>query len=192
MSTFVTGEGAIADWRWAYAGFGRRLAGIAIDGFVISAIMEVLAFAGAGQSTLWTDPAESPVQGWLTVTLQAIVSAVYFIVLNGRGATLGKRVVGIRVVDAGGRPPGLAKAVIRYLIPLFLGSVGLITNALVDLGNADASASPFDRLPGAFWVVALLTLGVMLYDNLSMLWHKDRQTVHDRMAGTYVVRRWWG
>ncbi len=59
-------------------------------------------------------------QGWLALTapvLQIALKALYYAVLEGRfGATLGKRLLGLRVVSANGTPAGLSRAAIRAAV----------------------------------------------------------------------------
>jgi uncharacterized RDD family membrane protein YckC len=98
----------------------------------------------------------------------AAVGVTYFALLNGgrRGQTLGKMVWDVRVRDAAnGGPLGVPKAAIRYLAPtlLFLIPIRLATYV-----------SPGFLL----WVV----------DGLWPLWDRQRQAVHDKLAGSMVVR----
>ena len=90
----------------------------------------------------------------------AIIGALYEVALTAwRGQTLGKMGVGIRVVDvAGGGPPGWRKAFVRWLVPFAMGLV---------------------PIAGAF-------LGVLPY--LWILWDPRRQGLHDKAAGTLVVK----
>lgn len=61
------------------------------------------------------------VHGWfifdpLCLTFLAVM-ALYMILTEGcRGATLGKRIAGLRVVRAGGGPPGLWKGAVRNVL----------------------------------------------------------------------------
>ena len=81
------------------------------------------------------------------------IAIVYYTVLEGgpRGQTLGKQMLGIRVIDVDtGGPIGYARGFVRY--------IGRILSAIV-------------ILLGYFW----------------MLWDKERQCWHDKLAGDYVV-----
>ena len=86
--------------------------------------------------------------------LSTVVGVLYYSLLEGgpTGQTIGKKAVGIKVVDAvGGGPIGVGRGVGRYFarilssIPCFL---------------------------GYFW----------------MLWDDRKQTWHDKLASTYVVK----
>jgi uncharacterized RDD family membrane protein YckC len=82
------------------------------------------------------------------------------------GQTLGKRVVRIRAIDAGtGGPLGPQRGLLRALLPLALGVLGAL------------SATTFS-----------LALAVVALDGLWPLWQPQRQSWHDMIAGSVVVR----
>lgn len=90
-----------------------------------------------------------------------VVAAIYHVSMIAiRGATLGKLAVGVRVMVIG-RPgaPGWSKALIRW-----------------------AATSLPAQIP-------FLGMGYALLDALWCLWDGRRQCVHDKVAGTVVVRR---
>ena len=111
--------------------------------------------------------------GWAIVDvafgqlLLSLLSFGYAAVLNGQGGTFGKRALGLRVVDRTGSPPGIEQGAVRAFLPIGLGIlVSFVGSALLDS------------------LVSLL----VLVDHLWMLWDERSQTLHDKMAGTYVVR----
>jgi uncharacterized RDD family membrane protein YckC len=144
----------------AYAGFWRRFWAIGID----TVIVLLLALIG-GLSLLAVYPDMSfraaEIVGWLIVV-------AYFVIGNGRGATLGKKSLGIKVIDTAGNPPGLQAGFIRSLLPEGAGGLRYILPAFLG------------------WIPAVIFV-VQLIDLLWMLWDDRRQTLHDKMAGTYVV-----
>ena len=75
-------------------------------------------------------PPEDPGHGIAYVAMAAgmVVAALYEVVLTGLvGQTLGKRLLHVRVVSqADGRPPGIARSLIRFLV---LWSVWMLTVA---------------------------------------------------------------
>ena len=84
--------------------------------------------------------------------LACIAAIAYFIYFEGgpTGQTLGKKAIGIRVVDFNtGGPIGYGRAFIRYV----------------------------GRIPS----------GILLLGYLWMLWDKEKQTWHDKIATTVVV-----
>ena len=88
------------------------------------------------------------------------VGVTYFSLLNGgkRGQTLGKMVWEVRVRDAAGGPLGVPKAAIRFLAPTLL------------------------------LLIPILGLLLWIADGLWPLWDGRRQAVHDKLAGSMVVR----
>ncbi len=97
-----------------------------------------------------------------TQLMGALLGIAYFVVLQGlTGWTIGKKLVGIRVVNAAGAICGLAKAFVRYLpflIPALIPAVGPIL--------------------GIFIVIAEFIL---------ILAHARRQRIGDLIAKTYVI-----
>ena len=89
------------------------------------------------------------------------VGVTYFSLLNGgrRGQTLGKMVWDVKVRDAAtGGPLGVPKAAVRYLAPTLLFLIPIVGFFL--------------------WIV----------DGLWPLWDGRRQAMHDKLAGSMVVR----
>lgn len=79
-----------------------------------------------------------------------VIVFTYEVLGNGWGGTPGKRLLGMRLVNAAGEPPGLARSLIRSVV---------------------AGISFIALLLGFLW----------------MLWDRDKQTWHDKAAGTYVT-----
>jgi len=96
------------------AGFWRRLAAAFIDGVIIVVPVGIVVYLIRGEYDANT------MNG-----LQTLVALVYYSYFEGStGQTIGKRALGIRVVDAGagdGRPIGFGRAAIRYLMSLVSG-----------------------------------------------------------------------
>lgn len=120
------------------AGFWRRFAAAFLDGVLLAIPYLILARL-------------LPVATAYAIYLA--LALAYFTALEGgaRGQTLGKRALGIRVIDfRGGGSIGYGRAAIRY--------VGRILSGIA-------------LLIGYFW----------------MLWDKERQTWHDKLATDVVV-----
>jgi uncharacterized RDD family membrane protein YckC len=119
------------------AGFFQRLGAYIVDVIIVGVVyLIVWAIAGEAAATV----------------VGLLVSIGYYIYFEGSpsGQTLGKKVLGIRVVDySTGGPLGYSKAFIRWL--------GRILSGICILGY------------------------------LWMLWDKEKQTWHDKIAGTVVV-----
>jgi uncharacterized RDD family membrane protein YckC len=120
------------------SGFWRRFAAAFVDGLVLT--IPNLIFLAAFDYAMAN-------------LLSLIVGIAYFTYFEGgpTGQTLGKRALGIRVIDfkAGG-PIGYGRGLLRYVARFLSGLVFFL---------------------GYFW----------------MLWDPEKQTWHDKIAGTVVV-----
>lgn len=163
----------------AFASFGQRLGALLIDFVVGLVIVFGLVLVGIAQFEVGDNPG-SLQPHWPTLLLNALISSGYVIILNGMGGTLGKRLMGLRVIDATGAAPGLQKAFVRSLVWLIPAILQLVSDWLV-----------WETSDGGLYVIIDLVIfasGVFaLYDAWSMRGHHHKQTIHDRMAGTYVV-----
>jgi uncharacterized RDD family membrane protein YckC len=157
--------------KYVLSSFWRRAFALIIDGIVV--------LIAGGIVALFLRSAGSPVSGDL---IKMLVGAGYFIYFNGRGDTMGKSLLGIRVVDAAGNAPGMRRAAIRYVLPglTAIGGLPLFAPGLLFL-------DPIDALFAAVVIWVALSL-LWTYDYLQMIWHPQKQTLHDLMAGTYVIR----
>jgi uncharacterized RDD family membrane protein YckC len=147
-----------------YAPWLQRVTALLIDvSTVVTAIFTVAApiFVLAGFRD--TDDASHSAKNWLALlffSATIVVGAVYAIVLEGRnGQTFGKRALGLVVLAEDGSPCGYGRAVSRELLGRVL-------------------------IGGFAWLFVLP--GMLGY--LAALWDPERQTWHDRIGQTIVVR----
>ena len=106
------------------ANLGSRLSALLLDGLVLAAayflFMLLVGLASAGVALL--PAAFSQTVGITGQVLAAIGLSTYLVVLNGRGQTLGKKAVGIAVVDRNtGEAIGFQRALVRYLMLVVMG-----------------------------------------------------------------------
>jgi len=122
---------------------GRRLFAHWIDGILIALLAYALALPlGA---LLDTDPFD-----WLSVLLVLLLSIPYFVLLQRRdGRSPGKRLCGIRVVDADGRVPSTA-ALVRRSVPLLLEWISVF--ALIGILTSERRQRFGDRWAGTYVV----------------------------------------
>ena len=177
--------------RYAYASFWRRLIALILDSILtaiaaFSLIAVLWAMTGIALFDIDTeDSGFSFTAGNWPVSL--LITA-YFVILNGRGATLGKMALGIRVTNREGDVPGLAKGALREIIPaigLALDPIlSLATRIAEEIGGWDAAFTT-----GAAGIGIVLGYGLLeIVDGLSMIGDDYKQTLHDKMGGTYVIR----
>lgn len=116
----------------------------------------------------------------------AAVSLLYFGVLNsslGNGQTIGKRLLGVRVVGASGEPISLPRSLLRssvLMLPYYLNGFDLTPF----VGSDDAQTM---TLLGVFATFVVFGLGgAMTY--LYIFNRKTRQSLHDLLVESFVVR----
>jgi uncharacterized RDD family membrane protein YckC len=154
-----------------FAGFWRRVAAFLVDGLVLGLVGYALggvlydAFVQLGP---WGR------------CVGFVVALAYFVPQEsgrGGGQSLGKRLLGIRVVDAQGRPLGPARGAARFAVfgvPYFLNGAALPMNVATFAG-------------GFPW--AVLALGGMLALAYPLVFNRrTRQSLHDLAVGAFVVR----
>jgi uncharacterized RDD family membrane protein YckC len=154
-----------------YAGFWIRVLARIIDGFVLAPlyIPVVVHLLGPMRQAIeeanrtgqpFQAPTIQPIAyGW-TVLILAIGYVYQLVMIGIWGATVGKFATGIRVRKVDGTPAGWREAALRPVL-----------ETVISLLRAS-------------------TLGLLtLVDYLWMLWDKQKQTLHDKLAGTIVVEK---
>lgn len=142
-----------------YASYWRRLGAAAIDLTITSLLLVavvaglgvVLAFFLAGVAFNNMEPggdlredaavhiATIAVSGTLVIAVVSIITCMlYFTLFTGwRGQTPGKMLVGIRVVDAAQKIPGLRRAFMREVVGKFLSSTAFYLGYLWPVWDAE-------------------------------------------------------
>lgn len=111
---------------------------------------------------------------------------LYGLGFTALGATPGKRLLGLRIVDREQRRPGLARSFVRNLIPGFKWCWPILIFLLDP--RFDYYLEVYQPLR---FIVLLLFFGPLfvLISELAAIAEKPyRQVLHDKLAGTYVIR----
>ncbi|HEY1825980.1 MAG TPA: RDD family protein [Acidimicrobiales bacterium] len=156
-----------------YAGFWWRALGFVIDSVVLIVVVE-LPLRSLHLST---------VESALTRAAFAFIYGAAFLIFN-RGRTLGMLTVGIRVVSISGEGVSARRAALRTLGYVILASI-------VSFYHVEhfVHPTPQQSKTATRQASILFSLGIPLYlDLLWMLWDKKKQTLHDKLAGTIVIR----
>lgn len=158
------------------AGFWIRVFADVIDfailwafAFVLSFVMESW-FVKLGENGVW---------------FGLLVSIAYFVPMQsrfGNGQSLGKRVLGIQVLDLNGMPLSLMRSFSRYLIIAFVGYSSVFTG-IVNLTVSSSLSTVANSLLGTLWFIALV--GCYLLVPL----HPLKRGLHDLLVGSVVVYR---
>ncbi len=123
-----------------YAGFWTRFAAYLIDSVIVAIVLGIVAAVLI------------PVIGVVSIVMVLALGLAYFIGMWAvKGQTLGKMVMGVRIIKTDGTPVTFGTAVLRY--------IGyLVSSIILDIG---------------FLMIA---------------WDSKKQGLHDKIAGTYVVK----
>lgn len=160
-------EGKQIKW---ISGFWRRIGALIIDTIILGIIGQCLGFF------LETLLVEIGVWGRL---VGFSIALVYFGILNskiGRGQTLGKKILKIKVVDSNNELIGPLKSFARY-------SVLAIPFSLNGAQFPDESMSSF-----AVYILSMIVFGGLFSIFYLYLFNRvTRQSLHDIATGTYVV-----
>ena len=109
----------------AYVGVWPRALAVIIDAIIIGIIAGIINAITAGGST---DPGRIAVSG----SISGILALIYFVVLEATmGATLGKRLLGLRVVKDDGSAIGWGGSIIRNILRIIDGLVFYLVGAII-------------------------------------------------------------
>lgn len=139
---------------------GQRLAAVVIDGLiagVVSIVLMTVLLPVIGMDSLWFETS-------LTATLlTTVVNIGIFLLINGKllatsGQTIGKKVMGVKIVSMSGGILPLKDVIIRrYAPPVLIGILPIF---------------------GAIFCLA----------DVLCIFRDDRRCIHDMIAGTKVVK----
>jgi uncharacterized RDD family membrane protein YckC len=151
-----------------YAEWIDRVIAALIDGALTFAVMIVLfiIFGALTAASAGVGGSDNPLPGGIFCIGMLITSISVFglgifnkvFLVSKRGASIGQGVMKLKVVDATGNIPPLGTLFIRLLV-----QVGM-------------SFVPF------------LSIFLILLDVLWPLWDEKKQTLHDKAAGTFVIK----
>lgn len=166
----------------SYGTFWRRFGALAID-MIIAFVLLVMggflvALLGGERAIATLENADR--FGSAGAILSNVVLVVVTVICNAMGGTPGKRVLGLRITNKDGGLPGFALAVIRAWPWI----VVLLCN-LAFFMVARNSSNPDSALLGG---VSLLAQVIWFIGCFFVLGTKYKQTLHDKLAGTYVIK----
>lgn len=115
--------------------------------------------------------------------IDTLLIAAYFIVLHWLyGQTLGKRMLGLSVVDNDSNDElSFKQAFVRYLPNIILSVIGLMFIFEYDVyGEIIVSST--------FWIYISVTMAWQIAELICMYINKDNRSLHDLIAGTVVIK----
>lgn len=135
-----------------YAGAGRRFVAVFIDGLIILAVYMILGMV-LGTGGLGGANSSNLMLAALSNVVSLAIQIGYFVFYQASaGQTLGKKVMGVKVVDMQGKTPGAMTFFVREIIGKLVSTI-------------------------------ILFIGYLM-----ILWDGRKQGLHDKIAGTVVVR----
>ena len=172
--------------RIRYASFEARFAAALLDLLVFVILAAVMAIAGSlvvliSSDFERVDPSTTSINAfWACIGAIGPAMLLYvFIAYAWKGQTVGMAVMQLMIIRADGRPLGVLGSVGRV--------IGLLTYALI-LAVGGGAAFFFRDSPGVALGVIGAAAAVALLGLLISVFDSRRRTLHDRMAGTIVVR----
>jgi uncharacterized RDD family membrane protein YckC len=163
------------------AGFWHRVAAFLIDFVVLGAAGMLFGSAVYRWAVTWGDAGR---------LLGFVVALLYFGLLNSRvggGQTLGKRLLGTKVIDRGGNALSPMRSVLRFLVI----AIPCVCVFDVDPAPPEELSWQFVSFVSVGGPLAIATVagvgGALAY--LFVFNRRARQSLHDLAAGSFVIRR---
>ncbi len=168
-----------------YAGFWLRLKAFAVDyllifGYLLLVLIVSLFLIPSLQDLFQDSRLTAQLLGFLMVTLPV---SLYFIITDSRigKGSFGKRKMRIRVVDANNRSISVSRAIFRTALKFLPWELShFMAYRMIYLGDGDIQL--LDYLIGG-----LIYTSILLYV-LMAVFTKNKQSLYDRLAKTYVVK----
>lgn len=167
-----------------YAGFWRRTSALLIDAVLITGVFFSLFFVALKAK-------------WAMYFLLAPIYSLtggYEIYCHARwGMTLGKKLVGIKVVSLTGGPISIRQAFLRSFFSIIYAIVSIVIGYVILYGMRNDEGLTYLRymknlhLAVPSWVQFSEQIWIWS-EALTLLFNKQRRAIHDFIAGTIVIR----
>ena len=132
---------AAAGERHAFAGIMPRFFAMLVDTILIMGLAGIAVFAGMMM--------EDPEIMMLAYGVSGLISLLYVLVLEAGGGTIGKRLLGMRIVSAAdGGKPGLGRAIVRNLMRIIDALPFFYLIGLLAIASSDRKQRLGDRAAG--------------------------------------------
>jgi uncharacterized RDD family membrane protein YckC len=151
-------------------GLARRFAAFLYEGVLL---FGVVFFAGFLYSVLTRQQHALQGRTGMAVVIFLVVGLYFVGFWTRSGQTLAMKTWHLRVVDAAGRPLGLVRATVRYLLSWLWFLPALLSVRLIGLHSGGAIAGS-------------LLAGMLAYLLIARL-HPQRQFLHDALCGSRVI-----
>lgn len=160
-----------------YPGIGLRLGAFFIDMVLLVFFMPLL--------MIMFIPVGPEAGGYLALVIGLGALFAYFVITWSRGASLGMRIMGIRLEAAGtGAAPGSRRAAVRAILAV---PPALALWLLLAFGFSDPPDEGYGATGMSVFVLAVVVFSIGLSARLTMLAHPEHRSLVDRIAGVTVV-----
>lgn len=167
-------KGHVSDYEAKYSTFWPRFWAPSIDQLVLWPLVTFIPFLIVSSLN------SSPIQVEYIYGISSLLYYPYSMYLHtAQGATVGKKVCKVRVVDAKNeRPIKFRQALLREIIPaLFI--IGILIAGIIDYETGSETTLEWVGFTFAIWFILEI---------ITMLTNRKRRALHDFIAGTVVVR----
>lgn len=168
----------------AYGGFWRRFAAVMLDGLILSPVNYGLVVLNI---LYWKSP--------LVYIIAFVISLLYKPFMEARwGATVGKMAAGIRVVDTNYMKADLNAVLLRNIFNIVPALITLVVTIPFIFSEDFRELESFMEYSQIIASYSILTVvnglsGILgLTDLIMMLSDERRQSLHDRIGKTFVIR----
>lgn len=116
----------------AYAGVGRRAVAIIIDAIIIGVVIGVIGgVVGGAMMSGSSDPTAAAGSVGMIQGVLGLLGFLYLVIMEAlTGQTIGKMIMGIRVVKADGTPISWKESIIRNILRIIDGLFAYIVGAI--------------------------------------------------------------
>lgn len=160
------------------ASAGQRIAAYIINNAIWFVLMFIMGFVWAALVGKPTE-ADTVKLGMWVIAVSIIYLVIQVILMSRDGQSIGKKIMGIKVIDANGETAGFVRF---FLLREIVFSIVFVVNVIVfsiPLNIVLDLNGQYQTIPA---LVMTIICGMMLY------FAKDRRTLQDGLANTYVIK----
>lgn len=134
-----------------YKGVWPRFFAMLLDGIILGvplSILMMVVFRNQMEAMAYGDT--GAMMG--PYMLMMLLSLAYSILLEANGGTLGKRILGMKIVDGQGNKPGLGKSIVRNLLRIVDSLPGFYLVGVIAVASSPTKQRIGDKVAGTFVV----------------------------------------
>lgn len=160
------------------ASAGQRIAAYIINNAIWFVLMFIMGFVWAALVGKPTN-ADTVKLGMWVIAVSITYLVIQVILMSRDGQSIGKKIMGIKVIDANGETAGFVRFFLLREIVFFIVFVVNVIVFSIPLNIVLDLNGQYQTIPA---LIMTIICGMMLY------FAKDRRTLQDRLANTYVIK----